>query len=78
MGVFGVLAVLAYTWWRQPEQRLWARVLLGLMGLQFFTGLSNVVLGWPLISAVLHTGGAAALVMVLVAAMTLQTSKRIL
>jgi cytochrome c oxidase assembly protein subunit 15 len=48
------------------------------MGLQFLTGLSNVVLGWPLISAVLHTGGAAALVVVLVAAMTLQTSKRIL
>jgi len=78
VGVFGVLAVLAYSWWRQPEQRLWARVLLGLMGLQFLTGLSNVVLGWPLISAVLHTGGAAALVVVLVAAMTLQTSKRIL
>eukprot|EP01034_Spumella_vulgaris_P039623 gene39624-48962_t len=26
------------------------------------TGLSNVVLGWPLVAAVLHTGGAAALV----------------
>jgi cytochrome c oxidase assembly protein subunit 15 len=78
LGVFGVLAVLAYIWWRQPQQRLWAQVLIGLMGLQFLTGLSNVVLGWPLISAVLHTGGAAALVVVLVAAMTLQTSKRIL
>lgn len=28
-------------------------------------GLSNVVLGWPLLAAVLHTGGAAALVVVL-------------
>jgi cytochrome c oxidase assembly protein subunit 15 len=26
------------------------------------TGLSNVVLGWPLLAAVLHTGGAAAMV----------------
>ncbi|HAL37573.1 MAG TPA: heme A synthase, partial [Polaromonas sp.] len=29
------------------------------------TGLSNVVLGWPLLAAVMHTGGAAALVVVL-------------
>jgi cytochrome c oxidase assembly protein subunit 15 len=29
------------------------------------TGLSNVVLDWPLVAAVLHTGGAAALVVVL-------------
>ena len=33
--------------------------------LQLATGLSNVVLGWPLLAAVLHTGGAAALVVVL-------------
>jgi cytochrome c oxidase assembly protein subunit 15 len=33
--------------------------------LQFATGLSNVVLDWPLVAAVLHTGGAAALVVVL-------------
>jgi cytochrome c oxidase assembly protein subunit 15 len=31
---------------------------------QFLTGLSNVVLGWPLVAAVSHTGGAAALVIV--------------
>jgi heme a synthase len=29
------------------------------------SGLSNVVLGWPLVAAVAHTGGAAALVAVL-------------
>jgi cytochrome c oxidase assembly protein subunit 15 len=33
--------------------------------LQAATGLSNVVLGWPLLAAVMHTGGAAALVVVL-------------
>ena len=32
---------------------------------QLATGLSNVVLGWPLIAAVAHTGGAAALVVLL-------------
>ena len=32
---------------------------------QFATGLSNVVLDWPLVAAVAHTGGAAALVVVL-------------
>jgi cytochrome c oxidase assembly protein subunit 15 len=33
--------------------------------LQLASGLSNVVLGWPLVAAVAHTGGAAALVVVL-------------
>jgi cytochrome c oxidase assembly protein subunit 15 len=33
--------------------------------LQLITGLSNVVLGWPLLAAVLHTGGAAAMVVTL-------------
>jgi cytochrome c oxidase assembly protein subunit 15 len=35
------------------------------LALQFITGLSNVVLGWPLLAAVLHTGGAAAMVVTL-------------
>ncbi len=63
--VITLLAVLAWrmhaqTAWRQP-----ARWLAALTGLQFLTGLSNVVLDWPLFTAVLHTGGAAALVIVL-------------
>ena len=36
-----------------------------LMGLQVATGLSNVVLDWPLLAALLHTGGAGALVVVM-------------
>ena len=36
-----------------------------LAALQLASGLSNVVLGWPLLAAVAHTGGAAALVVVL-------------
>jgi cytochrome c oxidase assembly protein subunit 15 len=46
--------------------RLAARWLVGLVVLQVATGLSNVVLGWPVVAAVLHTGGAGALVAVLV------------
>ena len=42
--------------------KLWLMLLLTL---QIITGISNVVLGWPLLAAVLHTGGAAALVVVL-------------
>ena len=42
------------------------RALLALSGLQLLTGLSNVVLGWPLLAAVLHTGGASALMVTLV------------
>lgn len=42
-----------------------AQWLQGLVLLQVLTGLSNVVLSWPLFAAVLHTGGAAALVGVL-------------
>lgn len=48
--------------WQLGSQARW---LLGLSALQLATGLSNVILDWPLIAAVLHTGGAAALVVVL-------------
>ena len=39
--------------------------LLGLVAWQAASGLGNVLLGWPLAAAVAHTGGAAALVVVL-------------
>ena len=42
-----------------------ARWLGGLAALQLASGLGNVVLGWPLAAALLHTGGAAAMVVVL-------------
>jgi cytochrome c oxidase assembly protein subunit 15 len=41
-------------------------LLAGLLVLQLATGMSNVVLDWPLVAAVLHTGGAGAMVVVLV------------
>ena len=43
----------------------WAIALVGVALWQLASGLSNVVLGWPLLSALAHTGGAAVLVVLL-------------
>ena len=43
-----------------------ARLLLALLLLQILTGISNVVFQWPLLAALLHTAGSAALVFCLV------------
>ncbi len=74
-GVLAAMAVLAWQLGRSARQRpdpaqqrllqAQARWLGALALLQFLTGLSNVVLDWPLLAAVLHTGGAAALSVVL-------------
>ena len=61
-----VLGALAWVFWRHAAFKKAAQYLVGLLALQLVTGLSNVVLGWPLLAAVMHTGGAGALVMVLV------------
>jgi len=45
--------------------RRYAWAIVAVLGWQIASGLGNVVLGWPLIAAVAHTGGAAALVIVL-------------
>jgi cytochrome c oxidase assembly protein subunit 15 len=49
----------------RPDCRRWALALGAVIVWQLVSGLSNVVLGWPLLAAVAHTGGAAALVVVL-------------
>jgi heme a synthase len=62
-------AVLVLVWrlWRlgADQHRRWAWVLIGLLFWQVLSGVSNVVLGWPLLAALAHTGGAAAWVIVL-------------
>jgi cytochrome c oxidase assembly protein subunit 15 len=63
--VFGVLGVLAWKLHRVRLLEKQSRWIAGLALAQLATGLSNVVLGWPLAAAVAHTGGAAALVAVL-------------
>ena len=63
--VFSVLAVLAIALNWQATFRAESRWLAGLLALQVATGLGNVLLGWPLVAAVLHTAGAAGLVVLL-------------
>lgn len=65
-----VLTAMALLAWRlrasgQPGARRFAGGLLALMAWQLASGLSNVVLGWPILAAVAHTAGAAALVLLL-------------
>lgn len=64
MAVVVLVLLLAVAWRLRAVAALrsQARWLIGLSVLQLITGLSNVVLDWPLVAAVLHTGGAAALV----------------
>ena len=46
--------------WQGPRRFAVALLLLGLA--QLLSGLSNVVLGWPIVAALAHSAGAAALV----------------
>ena len=68
LAAYGVIAcLLAMAWWlHQRQLRGHAKALALLVLMQFLSGLSNVVLGWPLPAALLHTGGAAAMLVVLV------------
>jgi heme a synthase len=63
--VFAWLGVVAFKLAAQTEFRRDALWLAGLLLAQLATGLGNVLLGWPLVAAVLHTAGAAGLVVVL-------------
>jgi cytochrome c oxidase assembly protein subunit 15 len=63
--VFVAIGVLAWRLHGVALLRTQARWLAGLALLQLATGLGNVLLGWPLMAAILHTGGAAALAVVL-------------
>ena len=63
--VFAAMLVVAAKLYKIEALRSSAVWLAGLALLQVATGLGNVLLGWPLAAAVMHTGGAAALVMVM-------------
>ncbi len=69
------LGVLAWRVWPIQPLRSAARALAALLALQVITGLSNVVLGWPLFAAVLHTGGAGAMVVALVWLLTCSAAR---
>ena len=59
------LGVMAWQLSKVPALQRHASWLAGIAAWQLLTGLSNVVLDWPLIAALSHTAGAAALVMLL-------------
>jgi cytochrome c oxidase assembly protein subunit 15 len=61
-----VVATLALRCWKDERLARLARLLAGLLVLQFFSGIANVLFGWPLAAGVLHNAGAAALVGTLV------------
>ena len=63
--VFAAMLALAWQLYKIQVLRGAGKWLGGLAVLQVATGLGNVLLGWPLAAAVMHTGGAAALVIVL-------------
>ncbi|MEZ7848973.1 MAG: COX15/CtaA family protein [Polaromonas sp.] len=67
--VFAALLLLARQLYRAPGMRTHAHWIVVLVLWQLVTGVSNVVLGWPLLAAVSHTGGAAALVVVMTGAL---------
>ncbi|NMM27257.1 MAG: heme A synthase [Glaciimonas sp.] len=64
--VIGCIVWVGYRALKIAALRQIARWLLIVVGLQFATGLSTIFLNWPLAIAVLHNGGAALLVLLLV------------
>ncbi len=54
-------ALLALAWALRRHASAWSRWLLAAAGWQLATGLSNVVLDWPIVAALAHTAGAALL-----------------
>jgi cytochrome c oxidase assembly protein subunit 15 len=70
LGALVVLPAMLWLAWRlyvlgDPTLRRWALGLAAVAAWQLLSGLSNVVLDWPLLAAVAHTGGAAAAVVLL-------------
>lgn len=63
--VFAGVGLLAWRLWKTDGWRRHGLWLAALAAWQLFTGLSNVVLGWPLAAALGHTAGAAGLVLVM-------------
>ncbi len=75
IGAAVVFTAMALLVWRlhadgSASTRRWAHLITSVAVWQLVSGLSNVVLGWPLIAAVGHTGGAAALITLMTVMLT--------
>lgn len=79
LSAYAVFVVLGIAAWQLRGGALArpARWIAALLLWQFLSGLSNVVLGWPIVAAVAHTGGAAALVVVLTYALRASRAERL-
>lgn len=64
--MLAVVGTLAWQAWRHRAWRRHGQALAALLAVQVLTGMSNVVLNWPLAMALLHTAGAALIWAVLV------------
>lgn len=62
---FVFAAILALAWALHRHASNWSRWLLAAAGWQLASGLSNVVLDWPIVAALAHTAGAAVLLALL-------------
>jgi heme a synthase len=73
-----VLGLLAWRLWRAGavSARRFGVALAALLVAQLVSGLSNVILGWPLAAALAHSAGAAALVLVLTLLLARTASRR--
>lgn len=61
--LFVAIKVIRYP---EPKVQFWGKAIIALLALQIATGISNVVFQWPLVAALMHTGGAAAILFCLV------------
>jgi cytochrome c oxidase assembly protein subunit 15 len=60
-----LLILLVARAWMNNGLRTQGWLLIALLLSQFLTGISNAVLGWPMLAALMHTGSAAALLVLL-------------
>jgi cytochrome c oxidase assembly protein subunit 15 len=63
--VAAILLVLVATTWIKQGLRRQGWGLVALLVLQFITGISNAVLGWPMLAALMHTGAAVSMLILL-------------
>lgn len=61
--LFVAIACSAWQLFKLSALQRYAKLLIGLALWQFFTGVTNAVMGWPLFAALAHTAGAAGMVL---------------